>query len=308
MKFTKEVDKIISFLPNIHVFDGNNSVDIGRKAYESMTNHLGGKKEPVKTIEEFSIAVASHAIPIRIYRPDRIVEKAKSPAILYLHGGWFISGSLETHDTIARKLANATKAIIIVIDYRLAPEYPFPAGLEDSVAVTNWVFDHAGNLGIDCNKIGIIGDSSGAALACALSIEHGKKLQFQVLIYPAADNTLNTKSWNIYKNGPILSKEGAVQAWEFYLQNEENKQNPLAVPILIKEFKDTPSTLILLAEHDPLHDEGKQLGNNMKSDGITTKVITYKDMIHGFMHMGGVFNETQLAIEEIAAFINNEIK
>lgn len=308
MELTAEVNKIISYLSKMQVFDGKNNLDSNRRGYENMANQLSGKKEPIKVIEEFSIVKDSHEIPVRIYRPKGILPNDKSPAIVYLHGGWFISGSFETHDAIVRKLANATKSIIIFPEYRLAPEHPFPAGFDDSVTVTNWLFNHAESLGVDSKKIGIIGDSAGAALACAVAVEFPKQLQFQVLIYPATDKSLNTKSWEKYAEGPILTKEGAVEAWDLYLSDKKHEQNTLSVPILIKDFKNTPAALILLAEHDPLHDEGEQLALNMKADGIDTEVITYKNMIHGFMHMGLVFNEVQSAVQEIAVFTNRRIK
>lgn len=129
----------------------------------------------------------------------------------------------------------------------------------------------------------------------------GEQLKFQILIYPAADNSLNTPSWKTYENGPVLSREGGIQAWNWYLPEGES-ENPLAIPVLTKDFKNTPPTLVLLAEHDPLLDDGKQLTENMHNAGILVKTSFYKDMVHGFMHMGEVLNETQLAVDEMAAF------
>lgn len=308
MELTNEVNRIVSYLPSIQVFEGKDNLDSNRRGYENMANQLSGKKEPVKVIEECSIEIDSHKIPVRIYRPQGILKDAKSSAIVYLHGGWFISGSFETHDAVVRKLANATNSIIVFPEYRLAPEHPFPAGFDDSLAITNWLFDHADSLGVDSEKIGIVGDSAGAALACTVTVELPKQLRFQVLIYPASDNNLNTPSWKKYANGPILTKEGAVQAWDLYLSDQKDKHNPLAVPILINDFKKTPETLILLAEHDPLHDEGRQLAINMEKARVKTKTISYKNMIHGFMHMGSVLNETQLVAKEIAVFTNERTK
>jgi acetyl esterase len=126
------------------------------------------------------------------------------------------------------------------------------------VDTVKWVIDNAANLGIDPDQIGIIGDSAGGALATAVSTQIGDQLKFQVLIYPAADNRLNSKSWETYENGPVLNREGGVEAWKSYLPAEESG-NPLAIPVLIKDFKETPPTLVILAEHDPLLDDGKQL-------------------------------------------------
>lgn len=307
VQLNPEISRITESLQKIHVFDGKDILDMSRKGYETMSLQLGGKKEAVKMIEEFNIPHHNHEIPVRIYRPNGI-ESEKSSAIIYLHGGWFVSGSFETHDAVVRQLANATGAAIIFVDYRLAPEYPFPAGLKDAQSATEWIINNADHLHLDKNKIGIIGDSAGGALAVSVSTQLGHLLKFQVLIYPAADNTLNTKSWKDYEKGPVINKEEGVRAWSWYLTRPEDPQNPLAVPLLIKDFKNTPSTFVLLSEHDPLRDEGQQLAENMKASGVHVKIVVYKEMVHGFMHMGGVLKETGEAVQEIEAFTKENSK
>jgi len=301
MQLTPKIKEVLNHLEKIQVFQGENPLDISRKNYDAMAQQLSGKKEAVAIIEEFNIPSENYQIPVRLYRPKG--KTSNSAAIIYIHGGWFISGGYETHDAIVRKLSNATGAVVLFVDYRLSPENPFPAGLNDCKDATEWLINNAENLGIDSQKIGIIGDSAGGTLATALSTELGSQLKFQVLIYPASDNLLNTQSWEAYKSGPILNKEWGFQAWNWYLKSKEDKINPSAVPILIKDFKQTPETLVILAEHDPLKDEGKQLSQNMKNSGISVKTSLYKDMVHGFMHMGIILPETQLATKEIAEFI-----
>lgn len=306
MQLTPKIKEVLNHLEKIHVFQGEDPLDISRKNYDAMAQQLSGKKEVVSIIEEFSIPSKKHQIPVRLYRPKG--KTANSAAIIYIHGGWFISGDYETHDAIVRKLSNATGAVVLFVDYRLAPENPFPAGLNDCKDATEWLISNAENLGIDTQKIGIIGDSAGGALATALSTELGSQLKFQVLIYPASDNSLSTKSWETYKNGPILNKEWGSQAWNWYLRSEKDKTDPLAVPILIKDFKRTPETLVILAEHDPLKDEGEQLAQNMKNSRISVKTSLYKDMVHGFMHMGIILPETQLATKEITEFVTQNLE
>ncbi|WP_326983536.1 alpha/beta hydrolase [Chryseobacterium sp. MYb264] len=307
IQLNPEIAKILENLQQIHVFDGKDILDMSRKGYETMAVQLGGKKEAVRMIEEFNIPQNDHEIPIRIYRPNEI-ESEKSSAIVYLHGGWFISGSFETHDAIVRQLANATGSAVIFVDYRLAPEYPFPAGFNDAQLATEWIINNAEQLHLDKNKIGIIGDSAGGALATGVSTQLGEKLKFQVLIYPAADNTFQTASWKDYENGPIINKEEGIRAWNWYLDNTSYHQNPLAVPLLIKDFKNTPPTFVLLAEHDPLRDESQQLAEQMKASGIQVKTVVYKEMVHGFMHMGAVLKEAKEAAQEIAAFTKENLK
>lgn len=306
-KLTPEIVKIVENLNMLHVFDGINPLDISRKGYETMAIQLSGKKEAVKMIEEFNIRSENHEIPVRIYRPNGILHE-KSSAIIYLHGGWFISGSFETHDAIVRQLANATGSAIVFVDYRLAPEHPFPAAFDDAQSATEWILHNSDSLNIDKNKIGIIGDSAGAALALGVSTQLGQQLRFQVLIYPVADNQLNTQSWKDYEDGPIINKDEGIIAWKLYLTDPKDQYNPMAIPLLIKDFKNTPPTFILLAEHDPLRDEGKQLAANMKMSEIKVKITHYKEMVHGFMHMGAVLKETKEAVRDIAAFTKENSK
>lgn len=306
MQLTPKITQILNHLETIQPFNPQNSLDGARKFLETMSLQLSGKKESVAMIEELHISKESHQIPIRIYRPHG-KEIQQSSAIIYIHGGWFIAGGYETHDAVVRKLANKTGSVVIFIDYRLAPEHPFPAGLNDCIDGVKWVFDNAESLGIDPDKVGIIGDSAGGALSTAVSTQLGKQLKFQVLIYPAVDNQLNSKTWETYENGPVLNKQGGIEAWAGYLPEEE-KGNPLAIPVLIKDFKETPPTLIILAEHDPLLDDGKQLSENMKNAGIELKTSFYKDMVHGFMHMGELLEEVQSAVDEIASFVHQNLK
>lgn len=306
MQLTPKITQILNHLETIQPFNPQNSLDGARKFLETMSLQLSGKKESVAMIEELHISKESHQIPIRIYRPHG-KEIQQSSAIIYIHGGWFIAGGYETHDAVVRKLANKTGSVVIFIDYRLAPEHTFPAGLNDCIDGVKWVFDNAESLGIDPDKVGIIGDSAGGALSTAVSTQLGKQLKFQVLIYPAVDNQLNSKTWEIYENGPVLNKQGGIEAWAGYLPEEE-KDNPLAIPILIKDFKETPPTLIILAEHDPLLDDGKQLSENMENGGVELKTSLYKDMVHGFMHMGEILEEVQSAVDEMASFAHQNLK
>ncbi|MGE8553245.1 MAG: alpha/beta hydrolase [Chryseobacterium jejuense] len=306
MQLTPKINQILNHLEKIQSFNPQNPLDDARKYLEAMSLQLSAKKEAVAMIEELDIPMENHQIPIRIYRPKgKTVQK--SSAIIYIHGGWFIAGGYETHDAVVRKLANATGSAVIFIDYRLAPEHPFPAGLNDCLDVVKWIIGNADSLGIDQDQIGIIGDSAGGALSTAVSTQIGELFKFQVLIYPAVDNQLNTKTWEIYENGPVLNKQGGVDAWNSYLPKEESN-NPLAIPILIKDFKNTPSTLIIIAEHDPLADDARHLAENMQNAGVPLTTSFYKDMVHGFMHMGEILEETQLAVNEMADFVQQHFK
>ncbi|WP_347217295.1 alpha/beta hydrolase [Chryseobacterium sp.] len=306
MQLTPKINQILTHLEKIQSFNPQNPLDDTRKYLEAMSLQLSAKKEAVAMIEELDISGENHQIPVRIYRPKgKTVQK--SSAIIYIHGGWFIAGGFETHDAVVRKLANTTASTVIFIDYRLAPEHPFPAGLNDCLDAVHWIVKNAASLGIDPDQIGIIGDSAGGALSTAVSTQIGEVFKFQVLIYPAVDNQLNTKTWETYENGPVLNKQGGIEAWNWYLPKEESN-NPLAIPVLIKDFRNTPSTLIIIAEHDPLADDARHLAENMQNAGVSLTTSFYQDMVHGFMHMGEILEETQLAINEMAGFAQKHFK
>lgn len=306
MQLTPKISQILNHLGKIQSFNPKNPLDDTRKYLEAMSLQLSAKKEAVAMIEELDISHEDHQIPIRIYRPKgKTVHR--SSAIIYIHGGWFIAGGYETHDAVVRKLANATGSVVIFIDYRLAPEHPFPAGLNDCLNTVHWIIQNADSLGIDQTQIGIIGDSAGGALSTAVSTQIGERFKFQALIYPAVDNQLNTKTWETYENGPVLHKQGGIDAWNWYLPKKESN-NPLAVPVLIKDFKNTPPTLIIIAEHDPLADDARLLSENMQNAGVSLTTSFYRDMVHGFMHMGEILEETQLAINEMADFAKQHFK
>lgn len=307
MQLTEPINQILNHLEKIHSFNAQNPLEDTRKYLETMSLQLSRKKEPVRMIEELNIPLESHQVPVRIYRPNG-KNIQNSSAIIYIHGGWFIAGGFETHDAVVRKLANKTGSVVIFVDYRLAPEHPFPAGLNDCINSVKWIADNAESLGIDAHQIGIIGDSAGGALATGVSTQIGELLKFQVLIYPAADHQLNTKSWETYETGPVLNKEGGIQAWEWYYPEGRDNPDPLAVPILIKDFRNTPPTLVLIAEHDPLKDEGEELALHMKEAGISVHTIFYKNMVHGFMHMGEVLNEVDQAVLEMAEFAHQHLE
>lgn len=307
MQLTSEITQILNHLEKIQPFNAQNALDETRKYLDTMTLQLTGKKEPIALIEELNIAQEDHQIPIRIYHPKGKQLK-NSSAIVYVHGGWFIAGGFETHDAVVRKLANKTGSVVIFIDYRLAPEHPFPAGLNDCITTIKWIIENAESLGIDRNKIGLIGDSAGGALAVGASTQIGEVFKFQILIYPAADNKLNSKSWETYENGPVLNKTGGIEAWKHYYPIGQNQPDPLAVPILIQDFRDMPTTMVIIAEHDPLRDEGEELAQHMKDAGISVQISFYKDMVHGFMHMGEVLTQVEQAVDEMAAFAHQNLE
>lgn len=288
MVLSQEVTTALAFIQSIPLHDND-----GRKFYEGFIP-MAGKPAPVHHIQDEII----NDIPIRIYRPS---AQDLLPAVVYIHGGWFNAGNLATHDTPLRTLSNLSGAIVIAIDYRLAPEHPFPAGLQDCTYILHWVLHHGATYGIDTNRVAIAGDSAGGALAAAIA----DRAICQALIYPVTSSLLNTPSWELFADGPNLTLAGAKIAWDQYTTD---KTNPDASPLHAIDLTTKPPTLIITAEYDPLRDEAILYGEKLQAAGVALQLSQYPGMIHGFFQMGGMIPDGNKAIAEVATFLHQYLK
>lgn len=303
VSLSKQVKEALDYIQAIDVQEIENELEASRAFYEKFIP-MAGEEQAVFQIEDREILSYDQKINVRIYRPSKETEL---PAVIYFHGGWFNAGSLESHDRPLRKLTNLSGAIVIAIEYRLAPEHPFPSGVNDGYGALNWVIGNAKALGVDLNRLAIAGDSAGGALAAVTTRRavdnHLQGILCQVLVYPVTDASLNTDSWEEFKDGPVLNYQGAVDAWNLYLANKEDKEHPDASPLCANHLSNTPPTLIIVAEYDPLKDEALLYAEKLEKDGTEVKLSLYKGMVHGFFQMGGIIDEGSHAIEEAAQFL-----
>lgn len=299
MTLSEQVHKVLAYIQDIEVPTNRTPWETGRAFYENFIP-LAGEKENVFQIEEQTLLKDNHPIRLRIYRPN---ATEKLPVIIYFHGGWFNAGSLETHDTPLRQLTNHLQAIIIAVDYRLAPEYPFPYGLKDCEFAVQWIIDNAESLLINTNKISIAGDSAGGALAATVTRKFRRDIKALLLIYPVTDNSLKTPSWIEFQNGPLLDLKGGVQAWNWYLPNIEDHSNPDAIPLLANDLDTLPPTFIAVAEYDPLRDEAIQYAEKLQTHGVTVTLNLYKGTTHGFFQMGGYIDEAKILLQDMTDFL-----
>ena len=227
-------------------------------------------------------------IPIRIYRRFGLPETA--PAIVYLHGGGWVTGDLDTHDGSCRLLADESECIVISVDYRLAPEHPFPAAIDDVVAAYRWVNDHAAELSIEPGRVGVMGDSAGANLAAVIAqVTRDTDVPApvaQCLIYPATDLFLREASHEIFATGFFLTRESMDWFRAQYLPDLSDWDSPLASPIEQKDLSGVAPALIVTAGFDPLRDEGRRYAEMLVEAGVPTRYRCYDDMVHGFFGMG----------------------
>ncbi len=263
-----------------------------------MAMQEGVSKEPLADISD---AMAGD-IPIRIYRPEL---GTVLPCLVFYHGGGWVMGDLETHDAPCRLLAKQASCVVIAVDYRLAPEHPYPAAIDDCYAATQWVADNAEELNIDRNKIAVGGDSAGGNLAAAVCLKardenssndnNPLKIVHQLLYYPVTDAAMNTSSYEENAEGYLLTRDGMAWFWNHYLGDNDGS-DPSASPLRADDFSNLPAATVLTAEFDPLRDEGEAYGEKLKAAGVTTLIKRYDGLIHGFFSLTDALEEARESV------------
>jgi acetyl esterase len=215
-----------------------------------------------------------------------------------------VIGDLDTGDSSMRALCNQAGAVIVSVDYRLAPEHPFPAPADDCFAATRWVADHAGDLSIDPLRVAVGGDSAGGNLAAATTLrcrdEGGPALAFQLLVYPVTDCTLTQPSHVENGEGYLLTHASMVWFVDHYLGDADAKE-PIASPLHADDLGGLPPALVFTAEFDPLRDEGEAYAARLREAGVRVDHVRVDGQIHGFWGLLGVFDDTAVAIDRAAA-------
>ncbi|MCD8849415.1 alpha/beta hydrolase [Staphylococcus arlettae] len=245
------------------------------------------KRVPLYALEDKNVPTPEMDIPIRIYTPE---DKGNYPVLMYFHGGAFFSGNIESHDDIVREIAMESGYKVIAVDYRLAPEHPYPAALQDCYAVTKWVTEHKEELNWDGENLAVAGDSSGGNLAAAVSLLSRQKQEFtitkQVLYYPSLDLDLSEFRYaSLIENAKGYGLESDVLAEfnSFYLSGGADPNDPLVSPIKEQNLEHLPASLVITAEHDPLRDEGELFAENLRNSDVSVELKRYKGGVHAFL-------------------------
>ncbi len=280
-----------------------------RLFYNFLCLFFTGRREPVQQITDYTLATPKASIKIREYTPDASAKN--SPAILFMHGGCFAVGDLNSHDSSLRALANASQCKIFSVDYRRAPENKYPAAANDCYNALLALEKNAQMLGIDSKRIALMGDSAGAALAAVLARwcrdRKGPAIAFQVLLYPATDAAMQTDSWSQFPGGPGLDRTMLASAWERYAPLERDRLSPDVSPLRASEFAGLPCTLLVTADRDPLRDEGKAYAAALNSAGVDVQHSHYLNSVHGFFQHPDKAHGRQLIVE-IAAYARARFK
>jgi acetyl esterase len=247
------------------------------------------------TEEVFEIRdVVAGGVPSRLYRPN--ADKNLGLLVFYHGGGWVIGG-LDSHDSVCRSLANRMGHAVLSVDYRLAPEHRYPAAVEDAMCSLRWAYENAAELGINPNRIAVGGDSAGGNLAAIVSQQRPVPIVFQMLIYPATDMTASFPSHIENAAGPVLTKQAMEWFTNHYMPADADKKDPLASPHFAPDslLQGAPPALIITAELDPLRDEGEEYGRRLIANGVTASVVRYNGMFHSFFQMHQLLDDANTA-------------
>jgi len=282
-------------------------IQLAREGYRQIIP-LAGSVEEVE-IKDYTVSSVTPVIALRLYRPQlEDSDRSLLPALVYFHGGGFVSGGFDTHDRPLRVLANASGCVIVAVEYRLAPEFPFPAAPEDCFAALQWVNQNAKELLIDGFKIAVGGDSAGGLLATVVCLmcrdRKASSPVAQVLVYPNTDLAINTPSWyELDFLHPNRSRENFVNQIALYVPDPSAREQPYASPLRTPDVSDLPPALIITAELDPQRDEGEAYAQRLRDADCLVTHTRYPGVLHGFFQMGGVIASGRVAIAEVATYL-----
>ena len=269
----------------------------------------GVPKVELPSVEQLNMAGPGGPLALRIYKPS---GENNLPVVVFFHGSGFVLCSLDSHDLICRQLGKASGAIIVSVDYRLAPEHKFPAASDDCLAATRWVGAHAKEFGGDPARIALAGDSAGGNLAAVTALrvrdQGGPALRGQLLVYPVTDHPSAPKaSYQECGEGFGLTDAGMRWFWDLYLADNIDLTHPYASPLRADTLRGLPPAYVITAQYDVLRDEGELYAKRLTADGVDVKLERFTDMNHGFMFWVGVIEPATDAVMKSAAWLREKL-
>lgn len=305
MPLDSRVKRFLDLLAAGNPPDARSATIEQRRAGLAALMKLGALQHPIGAVEDRLLAGPGGALPVRLYSP--VDAPAVSAGLVYFHGGGLVAGDLSTHDAIARALANCSSARVIAVQYRLAPEHPFPAALNDALAAVLHIGAHAADFAINPERIGICGDSAGATLAAAtcqaVVRAAGPRLALQLLLCPILDYSRQTPSRRELASGFLVDEATLDHDLMHYLPAGIEAANPLVSPLRAADVTGMPRTVIHTAEFDPLRDEGRNYFERLVQARNDVSYTCHPGMIHLFYGLGAVIPYARTAYEQIGGEI-----
>jgi acetyl esterase len=270
-----------------------------REGFAAMVGMLAGEAPGDVTIAAAEIDGMYGPIAIRTYRPG---SDGPHPAVLFMHGGGWTIGTAAGYDTLVAQICAAADVVVVSVDYRLAPEYPFPVAYDECWTALQWVAEDATRLGVDPARLAVMGDSAGGNLAACLALrardEGGPGLAAQVLVYPVTDADLATLSYDENATGYFLERATMQFFWDCYTGGGADRFDARLSPLRAASHADLPPALVITAEYDPLRDEGEAYARCLEQAGVPVEAMRYDGMIHGFFMMPGVLGAGADAVRQ----------
>ncbi len=255
-------------------------------------------------IDDLTAPSPAGPIPLRLYRPSL---EPGLPVLVYLHGGGLVMGSNRSFEPTARALAQASGAAVVAVEYRLAPESPPPAQFDDAYVATEWVAGHAGELGLDPDRLAVVGDSAGGSLAAAVALaarDHdGPRICAQVLLYPGLDRDMGAASITSMPDAPMLSHTDIVYMHELVDRSGGSPRDPYQVPAYAGDLSGLPPAIVVTGECDPIRDWGERYAERLRDAGVQTTLTRYPGMYHGFLMRSEATARGRLAMAEVGALL-----
>ncbi len=274
-------------------------IEQARAGHEAETQQLAGPGQPVAEVRDVEVPSVCGSVRVRLYRP---YGQDPLALVAYLHGGGWMVGTIDSFDTVVRALANASGAIVASVGYRLAPEAPFPAGLDDSLCAVRWLAGCAPQLGADPGRLAIAGDSAGGNLATVVArrLRGEVDLRLQALIYPVTDAGCNTASYRDFGEGHGLTAASMQRFWNLYLHGADG-MHPDASPLRADDLAGSPPALVVTADRDPLRDEGEAYAEALREAGVDVQARRVEGTVHGFWRWQAAAEISRRTVAEVGA-------
>ena len=292
------IDAMATGFPKLHEMPSG--TEARRRIVEAM-HDVEPEREPLHHVEDRNIAVDGGEIAVRIYRPSADIDL---PVVVFFHGGGWVLCDLDSHDAMARRMANTSGCIVVATDYRLAPEHRFPTAANDCYAALLWAAQHATTFGGDPSRLAIFGDSAGgnlAAVVAQMARDNGTPdLRLQILAYPVIDAACDTTSHRTIGRDYMLWTEEVQWCWQQYLSSPADSAHPYASPSRAASLEGLAPALVITPEFDPLRDEGEAYARALESAGVPTQHTCYEGMFHSFLTFTNLLPAADRAHEQIA--------